>query len=113
MSHSCRLLAHGFLPGFSSGHVKSAGSHQAGAPTSPTGTACKQCFVSHTSLGEEVQFACNCVRTCELFKLLGVSYRRVFRNVYYARALNIYKMLCVLVLLLILNVYDWWLITTH
>lgn len=39
-------------------------------------------FVSHTSLELEVQFAYNCVCTSALFKLLGISYRGVLRNVY-------------------------------
>lgn len=78
MCHPCQLQAHGFVPGFSRGHVKSPDAHQAGAPTSPTGSACKQGFVSHTSLGEEVQFACNCVHTGVFFNLLEISCRTVF-----------------------------------
>lgn len=94
VSHPCQLQAHGFVPGFSGGHRKSAGSHQAGAPTSPTGSACKEHFVPHTSLGEEVQFASSCVHTCVLFSLLGISYRGVFKNVCYTRALKTCKTLC-------------------
>lgn len=113
MSHPCQLQAHGFVPGLPTGHVKSADSHQAGAPTSPAGSACEQGFVSHTSLGDKVQFPCNCVHTCVPLNWLRISYIRVIKNVYCTKALNICELLCVLILLLIRNVYDWWLITFH